>query len=62
MVWQRLVSFSFPQSVETNSEFALEHGSPEFNEFVESLGERITLQGWKGYRGGLDCKGAFFTS
>eukprot|EP01119_Soliformovum_irregulare_P012907 TRINITY_DN3387_c0_g1_i1.p1 TRINITY_DN3387_c0_g1~~TRINITY_DN3387_c0_g1_i1.p1 ORF type:complete len:1036 (+),score=325.40 TRINITY_DN3387_c0_g1_i1:103-3210(+) len=30
--------------------------SPEFQEFLEFLGEKITLSGWTGYKGGLDVK------
>lgn len=30
--------------------------SPEFEEFLEFLGERIALKGWQKYRGGLDVK------
>eukprot|EP01097_Dermamoeba_algensis_P007239 TRINITY_DN4540_c0_g1_i1.p1 TRINITY_DN4540_c0_g1~~TRINITY_DN4540_c0_g1_i1.p1 ORF type:complete len:871 (-),score=166.23 TRINITY_DN4540_c0_g1_i1:15-2627(-) len=30
--------------------------SPAFEEFVDVLGERIELQGWKKFRGGLDVK------
>ena len=30
--------------------------SPDFQEFMEFLGEVINLQGWEGYRGGLDVK------
>eukprot|EP00127_Corallochytrium_limacisporum_P004296 Clim_evm241s157 gene=Clim_evmTU241s157 len=34
--------------------FNNEDGSPAFNNFVELLGEKIRLQGFKGHRGGLD--------
>lgn len=30
--------------------------SPEFEEFLDFLGKRVTLKGWTGYRGGLDVK------
>eukprot|EP01097_Dermamoeba_algensis_P009284 TRINITY_DN6498_c0_g1_i1.p1 TRINITY_DN6498_c0_g1~~TRINITY_DN6498_c0_g1_i1.p1 ORF type:complete len:599 (-),score=144.85 TRINITY_DN6498_c0_g1_i1:175-1971(-) len=33
-----------------------EHGSTAFNEFMDFLGEKITLEGWKNYAGGLDVK------
>jgi len=33
-----------------------EHGSPDFDEFCEFLGTRITLKDWNKYRGGLDVK------
>jgi len=35
-----------------------EHGSPAFDEFLGLLGERIKLEGWNKFRGGLDCKSA----
>lgn len=31
-------------------------GSPLFNEFLQFLGDKIPLKGWKGYRGDLDIK------
>mmetsp|Transcript_43842 Transcript_43842/g.110542 ORF Transcript_43842/g.110542 Transcript_43842/m.110542 type:complete len:502 (-) Transcript_43842:16-1521(-) len=31
-------------------------GSRGFNAFLESIGNRVELQTWKGFRGGLDCK------
>ncbi|XP_076663461.1 GTPase-activating Rap/Ran-GAP domain-like protein 3 isoform X2 [Andrena cerasifolii] len=34
-----------------------EKGSPGFEKFLEMLGERIRLQNWDKYRGGLDVKG-----
>jgi len=43
------------QSLERDM-FDNEHGSPEFNEFMEIIGDKITLQGWSGYRGGLDVQ------
>jgi F420-0:gamma-glutamyl ligase-like protein len=33
-----------------------EETSKDYKEFLEFLGERITLEGWQGYRGGLDVK------
>jgi hypothetical protein len=36
-----------------------EHGSPAFEEFLDFLGDRIKLEGFQGYRGGLDVKGPF---
>jgi RAP1 GTPase activating protein 1 len=32
----------------------LEQTSPAFKNFLNFLGERIELKGWKGYRAGLD--------
>lgn len=34
-----------------------EYGSEDFEEFLGVLGEKIRLQGWERYRGGLDIKG-----
>lgn len=34
--------------------FFLEHGSPEFEEFLDFLGDRVELEGWTRYRAGLD--------
>jgi hypothetical protein len=36
--------------------------SKEFEEFLNFLGERITLNGWTGFRGGLDVKSESFLS
>lgn len=33
-----------------------ETGSENFDKFLSLLGDTITLQGWAGYRGGLDTK------
>ncbi|EFA75957.1 hypothetical protein PPL_10533 [Heterostelium album PN500] len=59
---QRVKSFKFGvlycaanQSVEEEM-FSNEFGSDDFNEFLSILGERIQLQGWQNYRGGLDVK------
>jgi hypothetical protein len=30
--------------------------SPEFEQFLRLLGERVTLKGWNRYAGGLDVK------
>ncbi|RZF36202.1 hypothetical protein LSTR_LSTR008528 [Laodelphax striatellus] len=34
-----------------------EFGSPEWDQFISLLGDKITLKGWDKYRGGLDVKG-----
>lgn len=34
-----------------------EHGSEDFEAFLQLLGQRITLRGWERFRGGLDVKG-----
>ena len=34
--------------------------SPEYEEFLEFLGEKIQLKGWDKYRGGLDVKSKVF--
>lgn len=41
-----------------------ETGSESFDKFLNLLGDSITLQGWAGYRGGLDTKSktAYFCS
>ncbi|XP_035040695.1 GTPase-activating Rap/Ran-GAP domain-like protein 3 isoform X5 [Hippoglossus stenolepis] len=36
--------------------FSNETGSESFDKFLNLLGDNITLQGWAGYRGGLDTK------
>lgn len=36
--------------------FVSETGSEGFDKFLNLLGDAITLQGWAGYRGGLDTK------
>ncbi|XP_010782459.1 GTPase-activating Rap/Ran-GAP domain-like protein 3 [Notothenia coriiceps] len=36
--------------------FSNEMGSDSFDKFLNLLGDSITLQGWAGYRGGLDTK------
>lgn len=36
--------------------FANEKGSPAFDEFLDFIGDKIPLKGWKGYRGDLDLK------
>ncbi|XP_077352968.1 GTPase-activating Rap/Ran-GAP domain-like protein 3 isoform X2 [Festucalex cinctus] len=36
--------------------FSNETGSESFDKFLKLLGDSITLQGWAGYRGGLDTK------
>lgn len=46
-------------SLHTNTTINTEHGSEEFEEFLQLLGQRITLRGWERFRGGLDVKGMF---
>ncbi|XP_061656602.1 GTPase-activating Rap/Ran-GAP domain-like protein 3 isoform X2 [Syngnathoides biaculeatus] len=36
--------------------FSNEMGSESFEKFLKLLGDTVTLQGWAGYRGGLDTK------
>lgn len=36
--------------------FVSETGSESFDKFLGLLGDSVTLQGWAGYRGGLDTK------
>lgn len=42
--------------VDENEMFSNKTASEDFEEFLEFLGKRITLKGWKNYRGGLDVK------
>lgn len=41
---------------EENDIFSNNTTSREFEDFLNFLGERITLEGWDKFRGGLDCK------
>ncbi len=41
------------QSLESQM-FANEHGSPHFSSFLKCIGQRVTLKGYRGFRGGLD--------
>eukprot|EP00027_Filamoeba_sp_ATCC50430_P004823 CAMPEP_0168560428 /NCGR_PEP_ID=MMETSP0413-20121227/11055_1 /TAXON_ID=136452 /ORGANISM="Filamoeba nolandi, Strain NC-AS-23-1" /LENGTH=851 /DNA_ID=CAMNT_0008591729 /DNA_START=131 /DNA_END=2682 /DNA_ORIENTATION=- len=52
------VGVLFAKEGQTNESdnFANEHGSPAFDEFLDFLGDKIPLQGWLGYRGDLDVK------
>lgn len=36
------------------------HGSDAFEDFMQLLGKKIVLKGFKGYRGGLDVRGTYF--
>jgi len=36
--------------------FSNEHGSKHFDKFLGMLGTRLTLKGWTGYKGELDCE------
>lgn len=40
----------------TDAVFVSETGSESFDKFLGLLGDSVTLQGWAGYRGGLDTK------
>lgn len=44
------------QHLAKSSFCVLEVGSENFDKFLNLLGDSITLQGWAGYRGGLDTK------
>ena len=39
-----------------NSLITTEHGSEAFEKFLSLLGEKVTLQGWKGFDGELDVR------
>jgi len=43
-----------PGQVREDELFTNEHGSPEFEEFLDFLGDRVELNGWGRYRAGLD--------
>ena len=36
--------------------FIAEEGTPEFNQFLDLLGDTVNLLGWEQYKGGLDVK------
>lgn len=38
-----------------------EHGSEEWNDFLDLLGNKIQLKGWSQYNAGLDTKGTRFS-
>ena len=38
----------------------MKESTPEFEEFLECLGEKVELHGWSGFRGGLDVKSLWF--
>lgn len=40
-----------------SSTCAAEMGSENFDDFLQVLGDRVTLKGWDRFRGGLDVKG-----
>lgn len=42
--------------------FGNELSTPAFDEFIEMLGDRIKLNGWRGYRAGLDTASASVAS
>jgi hypothetical protein len=46
------------KSGQTNEDemFSNQHGSEDFNRFLECIGDRVRLKGFKGFRGGLDVR------
>lgn len=50
------VLFSREHQTTEDQMYNNEHGSPAFEEFLDFLGDRIKLEGFQGYRGGLDVK------
>jgi len=48
------VLYCAPGQVREDELFTNEHGSPEFEEFLDFLGDRIELLGWNKFRAGLD--------
>eukprot|EP01102_Stenamoeba_stenopodia_P011158 TRINITY_DN3415_c0_g2_i1.p1 TRINITY_DN3415_c0_g2~~TRINITY_DN3415_c0_g2_i1.p1 ORF type:complete len:478 (-),score=87.64 TRINITY_DN3415_c0_g2_i1:136-1569(-) len=45
-----------PGQTDDNSMFRSNSMSPDFEEFLDFLGDRVTLKGWDKFRGGLDVK------
>jgi RAP1 GTPase activating protein 1 len=45
------------QPTDENAWFANEHATPQFTQFLEILGERVHLEGWAHFAGGLDTSG-----
>ena len=39
----------------------IEDSTPELEQFMSILGDKITLQGWPRFRGGLDVKGIYLS-
>eukprot|EP00727_Mastigamoeba_balamuthi_P003638 m51a1_g13271 hypothetical protein (491) ;mRNA; r:392-2534 len=50
------VIFCGPDQHDENDIFGNISGSPEYEEFLGLMGEKIELRGWQKYRGGLDVK------
>lgn len=46
-----------PYEQDEDSLFSAQEGSPAYEEFLDFIGQRISLLGWDKYRGGLDVKG-----
>jgi len=45
-----------PYEQNEDSLFSAQGGSPEYEEFLDLIGQRVKLLGWEKYRGGLDVK------
>jgi len=45
-----------PYEQNEDSLFSARGGSPEYEEFLDFIGQRVNLLGWDKYRGGLDVK------
>ena len=43
-------------STQVSGGVVTEHAGPAFEEFLQCIGEKVKLQGFDKYRGGLDCK------
>jgi hypothetical protein len=50
------VVYASPKHTTEEALFSETHASPAFWEFVDWLGEKVRLKGWKGYRGDLDVR------
>jgi len=50
------VLYAAPGQTKEDEMFANTTSSPEFEEFLDFLGDRVTLNGWDKFRGGLDVR------
>ncbi|EDQ92972.1 uncharacterized protein MONBRDRAFT_5147 [Monosiga brevicollis MX1] len=50
------ILYALPGQETDDDMFSNEHGSPAFNEFCSLLGDKVELEGWANFRGGLDVK------
>ncbi|PRP87563.1 hypothetical protein PROFUN_04590 [Planoprotostelium fungivorum] len=50
------IIFCDENQVTDDDMFGNRHGSPQYEEFLKLMGEKVKLQGWENYNGGLDVK------